>query len=63
LLSFVSEDSRSIHVWDLRAIRRRLAEMDLDWNLPSYPLSDTTRNPRPLKLSVDLGDFGKDEKK
>jgi serine/threonine protein kinase/WD40 repeat protein len=26
-----------IRVWDLREIRRQLAAMGLDWNLPSYP--------------------------
>jgi WD40 repeat protein len=29
--------SKAIHVWDLRAIRRHLATMDLDWESPSYP--------------------------
>src|SRR6202043_2608088 len=29
--------SKAIHVWDLRAIRRRLAAMDLDWVSPPYP--------------------------
>ena len=26
-----------VHVWDLRAIRRRLGEMGLDWDQPPYP--------------------------
>jgi WD40 repeat protein len=26
-----------IHVWDLRALRRSLQEMDLDWDAPAYP--------------------------
>ena len=26
-----------VHVWDLRAIRRQLAEMGLDWDQPVYP--------------------------
>ena len=32
--------SKAIHIWDLRAIRRRLKAMNLDWDrpeLPSYP--------------------------
>jgi serine/threonine protein kinase/WD40 repeat protein/tetratricopeptide (TPR) repeat protein len=29
-----------VHVWDLRAIRRQLAEMGLDWDAPAYPEND-----------------------
>jgi WD40 repeat protein len=28
---------RAVRVWDLREIRRQLAEMGLDWDLPPYP--------------------------
>jgi serine/threonine protein kinase/WD40 repeat protein len=31
------EDSKLIHTWDLRAIRRHLAAMGLDWDAPPYP--------------------------
>jgi len=31
-----------IYIWDLRAIREHLAEMDLDWELPPYPSSQTS---------------------
>jgi serine/threonine protein kinase/WD40 repeat protein len=37
LLVTTNNDSRSIHVWNLRAIREHLAEMGLDWDLPPYP--------------------------
>src|SRR5262249_31986779 len=30
-------ENHTIHVWDLRAIRRGLAEIGLDWHLPAYP--------------------------
>jgi serine/threonine protein kinase/WD40 repeat protein/Tfp pilus assembly protein PilF len=30
-------DGHCLHIWDLRAMRRRLAEMELDWGMPSYP--------------------------
>jgi eukaryotic-like serine/threonine-protein kinase len=30
-------DSQALHVWDLRLIRRQLAEMGLDWDAPPYP--------------------------
>jgi WD40 repeat protein len=32
-----SNDSYSLHVWDLRVLRSRLASMGLDWDLPPYP--------------------------
>lgn len=51
-----NDDNRSIHVWDLRAIRERLAKMGLDWDLPPYPPSAPA--PKPLRVEVDLGDPG-----
>jgi WD40 repeat protein len=33
----VGDDRKQIHVWDVRLIRARLAEMRLDWDLPPYP--------------------------
>jgi len=27
----------AVLIWDLRALRRKLAELDLDWDLPPYP--------------------------
>jgi hypothetical protein len=35
-----SRQSESIHAWDLRLIRRRLAELDLDQQRPDYLLED-----------------------
>jgi WD40 repeat protein/Flp pilus assembly protein TadD len=32
----VSTGNHTIHMWDLRAIRRGLAALDLDWGLPAY---------------------------
>jgi WD40 repeat protein len=34
---FASESADALRVWDLRLIRRQLAEINLDWNLPPYP--------------------------
>jgi WD40 repeat protein len=45
-----THDSQSIHVWDLRAIRRQLAEMGLDWDLPPYP--EAAGVPGPLEVKV-----------
>jgi hypothetical protein len=50
-----NSESHSIHVWDLRAIRQALAEMGLDWNLPSYPPADASREAAPLRLELDTG--------
>jgi WD40 repeat protein len=33
----VSGYARAIHVWDLRAIRTRLKDMNLDWDSPEFP--------------------------
>jgi WD40 repeat protein len=33
----VATDGLAVQVWDLRAIRRHLASMRLDWDLPSSP--------------------------
>jgi WD40 repeat protein len=52
-----SRDSQSIHVWDLRAIRRRLAEMHLDWDQPRFPPAPGRKDVQPLRVKVDLGDL------
>ncbi len=36
-LVLVPPNTPSVHVWDLRAVRKRLATMDLDWGGPAYP--------------------------
>ena len=52
----IANYSKAIHVWDLRRIRERLAEMDLDWDLGSYPLPRDSDAVKPLRIQVDLGD-------
>ena len=45
--------ARTIHRWDLRAMRVELKEMGLDWDWPEFPLSsDEDKNPPALKLEV-----------
>ena len=39
--------AKAIHVWDLRAIRRHLATMDLDWESPPYPPAPAFRGAAP----------------
>jgi serine/threonine protein kinase/WD40 repeat protein len=52
-----SNDGPAMHVWDLRAIRRTLARMGLDWDAPAYSDDDPAgRSATPLPpLQVDLG--------
>lgn len=46
-------NGKGVHVWDLRLIRRHLAEMGLDWDAPPYPPIDS---PSPLapRIAVDM---------
>ena len=53
-------DEPSIHIWDLPAVRHQLAEMDLDWDLPSNPPRAEPTNARPARIIVELGPFGTD---
>jgi serine/threonine protein kinase/WD40 repeat protein len=53
-----TDDSQSIHVWDLRAIRRALAEMGLDWDQPPYtPSAPESEACQPLHVEVLLGEL------
>jgi eukaryotic-like serine/threonine-protein kinase len=51
-----NNDSHSVHVWDLRAIRGQLAKMGLDWDLPAYGPAPEVINRQPLRVHVELGD-------
>jgi hypothetical protein len=45
-----------VYVFDLRAIRRQLAELGLDWDQPPLPPQDSGETPRqPLTIEVDHG--------
>jgi eukaryotic-like serine/threonine-protein kinase len=57
-LVFSTNEGPAVHVWDLRAIRRNLAEIGLDWDAPAYPETDAVSDnapPPPLKVFVDMG--------
>ena len=56
-LVVTTNDGPAVHVWDLRAIRRHLAKMGLDWDAPAYSDDDPAdRSAPPLPpLQVDLG--------
>jgi WD40 repeat protein/serine/threonine protein kinase len=47
-----TNDSQSIHIWDLRAIRRRLAEIDLDWDPPTKWEDNNPDRAAPLQVEV-----------
>jgi hypothetical protein len=59
----VATANHTIHVWDLRAIRRGLAEIGLDWDLPAYPPAPVGKGPEagravePLRVQLAPGDF------
>ncbi len=49
-------DDNAYHVWDLRAIRAQLAEMELDWDAPPLPPAPPPAS-ESLQIEVDLGDY------
>jgi WD40 repeat protein/tetratricopeptide (TPR) repeat protein len=59
LLVFTTNDGPAVHVWDLRAIRRQLAAMGLDWDAPPLPVSEPRATGDPsasaLQVTVDFG--------
>jgi tetratricopeptide (TPR) repeat protein len=60
-LVVTTPDGPAVHVWDLRAIRRKLAAMGLDWHAPAYPEPEPLNGnalTAPLKLIVDMGVLG-----
>jgi serine/threonine protein kinase/WD40 repeat protein/Flp pilus assembly protein TadD len=50
-----SADYLGLCIWDLRAIRSRLAEMGLDWDRPPFPEAELESSTAPLNVEVDLG--------
>jgi len=56
-LVVTTDDRPAVHVWDLRAIRRRLAPLGLDWDAPAFSDDDPADpNLAPLPpIQVDLG--------
>jgi WD40 repeat protein/Tfp pilus assembly protein PilF len=58
-LAVTTNDGPAVHVWDLRAIRRRLAGLGLDWDAPAYTVDDPCGPSAPPlpPLRVDYGDL------
>jgi serine/threonine protein kinase/WD40 repeat protein/tetratricopeptide (TPR) repeat protein len=56
-LVVTTSDGPAVHVWDLRAIRHKLAGIGLDWDAPAYPDEDPASSALPplSPIQVDLG--------
>jgi serine/threonine protein kinase/WD40 repeat protein len=53
-----STDQKTLHVWDLRAIRRQLKVMDLDWDWPEFgPAEPKARAAKLVKVDLFTGDL------
>jgi serine/threonine protein kinase/WD40 repeat protein/Tfp pilus assembly protein PilF len=52
-----TSELRAIHVWDLRLIGARLAELGLDWDLPAFKPPRAIPEAKPLRVEVNLGPF------
>ena len=57
-LVVTTNDGPAVHVWDLRAIRKHLTEMGLDWDAPAYSDDDPAR-PSALPLPPLQVDYGR----
>jgi WD40 repeat protein len=47
----VGSETRALHVWDLRRIRKELVRLGLDWDAPPYPEA-ADRVPEPIEVRV-----------
>jgi WD40 repeat protein len=46
-----SDNRGQVHVWNLRALRKRLKELNLDWDMPPYPPAEDTPS-KPVRIEV-----------
>jgi eukaryotic-like serine/threonine-protein kinase len=60
-LFVTGDESRAVHVWDLRALREGLSARGLDWDLPPYPLAPPA--PPPPRAEFVGGDLAADAHK
>ena len=61
LATIVASRPKTPQVTWLLTFRQQLAEMDLDWDLPTYPVITEPQSVGPLRLEVDLGDLAERE--
>jgi serine/threonine protein kinase/WD40 repeat protein len=52
-LVVMAKYASAIHIWDLRAIRRRLNDMNLDWDWPEFPPAPA-ETPSPVRLTIEV---------
>ena len=52
---FDARHSQRVEVWDLREVRRQLAEIDLDWDLPN--LNEPEETGHSIHVTVDVGEL------
>jgi tetratricopeptide (TPR) repeat protein len=57
-LVVTTNEPPAVHIWDLRTIRKQLAEMGIDWDAPAYPEDDPAR-PSALPLPPLQIDYGR----
>jgi serine/threonine protein kinase/WD40 repeat protein len=57
MLVVTTDDGPTVHVWDLRAIRRRLVRMGLDWDAPPYSDVDPAAPSAPPIRQIEVIDF------
>jgi WD40 repeat protein len=55
------EWSGQINIWDLRALRRELVNLNLDWDLPPFPPATNAAPFSPARLQFDAGPFSEEE--
>jgi hypothetical protein len=59
-LVVAAKHATAIHIWDVRAIRTRLKEMNLDWDWPEFPPAPTSKlAAAPLTIEVLPGDLAR----
>jgi serine/threonine protein kinase/WD40 repeat protein len=62
-LVVVAKYASAIHIWDLRAIRSRLREMNLDWDWPEFPPAPARKlDPAPMTIEVLPGELFKPDR-
>ncbi len=51
-LVFTTKDGPAVHIWDLRAVRKQLAGLGLDWDAPAYSEDDPASPSAPMLSSA-----------
>ncbi len=59
LLITYGSESRAIHLFDVRAIRAQLKELDLDWDAPPLPTAASALAADPIEMDVVLDEHDK----